>query len=234
MSKILVIEDELAVRENLIELLEAEDYQTYSTENGLIGILWAYNHLPDLIICDVMMPEIDGYEVLYNLQQDPLTASIPFIFLTAKADKTDIREGMNLGADDYLTKPFTRQEVLGAIASRLSKQKLSHEKYELERQRSEQLEQKLRQIQESIEKKDELLKNLQQDLSQALPQLKIALNIIKKSKPGKQRENSLNIARELCTQELSLLAEIPHFKELLPTEDGELIQEIVNYAARKY
>jgi CheY-like chemotaxis protein len=93
-------------------------------KNGLIGALWAREHLPDLIICDVMMPELDGYGVLAALRQDPATATIPFIFLTAKADKVDLRQGMELGADDYLTKPFTTEELLGAIASRFAKQKL--------------------------------------------------------------------------------------------------------------
>ncbi len=161
MTKILVIEDELPVRENLVELLEAEDYETYGTENGSIGAIWAYNNYPDLIICDVMMPEIDGYEVLSILQENPVTASIPFIFLTAKADKTDIRSGMNLGADDYLTKPFTRQEVLSAISTRLSKQKIFSEQYEQERQRTQELQQKLMEMQQSLEAKNLILQNLQ-------------------------------------------------------------------------
>ena len=122
MTKILVIEDEQGVRENLLEILEAENFDTIGAENGHVGITWAWEHRPDLIICDVMMPELDGYEVLKLLRQDPVTETIPFIFLTAKADKADLRQGMELGADDYLTKPFTMAELLGAIASRLKRQ----------------------------------------------------------------------------------------------------------------
>jgi len=229
MTKILVIEDELPVRENLVELLEAEDYETYGTENGSIGAIWAYNNYPDLIICDVMMPEIDGYEVLSILQENPVTASIPFIFLTAKADKTDIRSGMNLGADDYLTKPFTRQEVLSAISTRLSKQKIFSEQYEQERQRTQELQQKLMQMQQSLEAKERIFKNLQHDLSEALPQLKIAISILKKIKPEKRRENTLNMVKQLCAEELNLLQEIPHVKDLFSPEDADLIQEIIDY-----
>ena len=122
MKKILVIEDQQLVRENIVERLNAENFDTISAENGLDGVLWAREHKPDLIICDVMMPELDGYAVLTLLRQDPGTATIPFIFLTAKADKVDLRQGMQLGADDYLTKPFTKAELLGAIAARLEKQ----------------------------------------------------------------------------------------------------------------
>ncbi len=122
MTKILVIEDEYSVRENLIELLEAEDFETISAANGQIGIKLALTEVPDLILCDLMMPEIDGYGVLANVRQEPITATIPFIFITAKSTKTDFRQGMELGADDYLTKPFTRAELLSAIDGRLQKQ----------------------------------------------------------------------------------------------------------------
>jgi CheY-like chemotaxis protein len=122
MSKILVIEDELSVRENILARLEAEGFETLNAENGLNGVALALAQKPDLIICDLMMPELDGYGVLTMLRHNPETATIPFIFLTAKADRVDLRQGMEMGADDYLTKPFTRTELLGAIAARLQKQ----------------------------------------------------------------------------------------------------------------
>ncbi len=122
MTKILVIEDEQPVRANILDLLEAEEFNVLVAENGAIGLQLAIAHLPDLIICDVMMPELDGYGVVQALRQNPSTATIPFIFLTAKADRSDLREGMSLGADDYLTKPFRPKELLQAIATRLEKQ----------------------------------------------------------------------------------------------------------------
>jgi signal transduction histidine kinase len=124
MTKILVIEDERAIRENILELLDAEEFEALGAENGKIGIQLAAETLPDLILCDVMMPEIDGHGVLTQLRQNPATATIPFIFLTALADKTDTRKGMQLGADDYLTKPCTPGELLTAIQTRLEKQAL--------------------------------------------------------------------------------------------------------------
>ncbi|MGB3204684.1 MAG: response regulator [Crinalium sp.] len=122
MSKILVIEDEESVRENLIKLLELEDFEAIGASNGAIGVKLAKEQTPDIIICDIMMPELDGYGVLTALRQDDITATIPFIFLTAKAAKEDLRQGMELGASDYLNKPFTRAEILKAINTQLQKQ----------------------------------------------------------------------------------------------------------------
>ena len=123
MTKILVIEDEESIRENILELLEAENFQGIGATNGKIGIKMAIDQIPDLILCDMMMPEVDGYGVLKALRSEPLTSTIPFIFLTAKAEKSDIRKGMELGADDYITKPCTPQELLKAITIRLEKHK---------------------------------------------------------------------------------------------------------------
>lgn len=120
MKKILVIEDDLFIRSLLLDMLEAEDFQAIGAENGQIGVQLAREHIPDLILCDVMMPLMNGYEVLSKLREDPVTASIPFIFLTAKADSADRSKSMRLGADAYLIKPFTNSELLGAIDKWLS------------------------------------------------------------------------------------------------------------------
>jgi EAL domain-containing protein (putative c-di-GMP-specific phosphodiesterase class I)/CheY-like chemotaxis protein len=121
MLKILVIEDDELIRETLLQLLESHNYRVIAAENGRVGVQMALSEIPDLILCDVQMPELDGYDVLRTLRQNSLAATIPFIFLTAQSDKTDFRRGMELGADDYLTKPFTKGELLGAIASRVLK-----------------------------------------------------------------------------------------------------------------
>jgi DNA-binding response OmpR family regulator len=117
-KKILVIEDEAEIRENLEELL-SEQYEVIVSSGGRMGIELALKELPDLVICDVTMAGVTGHNVLTALRSNPTTAKIPFIFLTAKVSKDDMRLGMELGADDYLTKPYTRKELLNAIAARL-------------------------------------------------------------------------------------------------------------------
>ena len=120
-KKILVIEDNLEMRENIAEILELSNYQTVTAEDGKKGVAAAKSELPDLIICDVMMPELDGYGVLHMLGKDPKTLAIPFIFLTAKSESVDIRKGMGMGADDYITKPFEEMDLLDAVEMRLKK-----------------------------------------------------------------------------------------------------------------
>ncbi|MBW4560943.1 MAG: DNA-binding response regulator [Mojavia pulchra JT2-VF2] len=121
-KKILVIEDDAITRNLFLCGLEAEGFDTIGAENGIAGIQLAQEHLPDLVICDILMPDIDGYSVLTQLRQEPLTAIIPFIFLTGSDAKASVRKGMELGADDFLTKPSTLDELLAAIATRLQKQ----------------------------------------------------------------------------------------------------------------
>jgi DNA-binding LytR/AlgR family response regulator len=121
MKKILIIEDEYAIRSTLRELLEANDYSVFLAEDGLEGVKVAKEINPDLIICDIMMPRLSGHGVIEELKKDKLLSSVPFIFLTAKADISDFREGMESGADDYITKPFRAATVLKAIETRLQK-----------------------------------------------------------------------------------------------------------------
>ena len=136
MKKILVIEDEEIIRENILKLLKAEGFDVTGAENGVQGLNAAVSNLPDVIICDVMMPELDGYGVLMALRSNPVTATLPFVFLTGKAERSEMRQGMELGADDYLTKPFTKAELVGAIASRLKKQEAVAEQYNTLRSQS--------------------------------------------------------------------------------------------------
>ncbi|MCU0534301.1 MAG: DNA-binding response regulator [Hydrococcus sp. Prado102] len=124
MSKILLIEDDRVNRRLFQDCLESEGFQTISAEDGMIGIQQAKNYLPDLILCDIFMPEVNGYEVLSQLRQDPATAYIPLIFLTAMATKVERRKGMELGADDFLTKPLTAEQLLAAVSARLERQTL--------------------------------------------------------------------------------------------------------------
>ncbi len=120
-KKILLIEDNKAVRENTAEILELAGYTVTAAEDGKKGVDLALKEPPDIIICDIMMPVLDGYGVLHLLNKNANTSGIPFIFLTAKAERTDFRKGMEMGADDYITKPFEEIELLNAIEMRLKK-----------------------------------------------------------------------------------------------------------------
>ena len=134
MHRILIIEDDVTIVDDLIVVFELEGFEAAAAENGRIGVEIAKQYLPDIIICDIMMPEMDGYEVLRELQLDPTTASIPFIFLSAKADRQSVRFGMDLGADDYLTKPFNIEEVVSAVRSRLAKRAQRSSEYQQQTQ----------------------------------------------------------------------------------------------------
>lgn len=128
-KNILLIEDNLEVRENTAEILELAGYNVDTAEHGKEGVKKAQENTPDLIICDIMMPELDGYGVLHILSKNAKTASIPFIFLTAKSEKSDFRKGMNLGADDYITKPFDEVDLMNTIESRLAKSARLNEQF---------------------------------------------------------------------------------------------------------
>lgn len=134
MSKILVIEDNDEVRENTAEILMLSDYEVITAANGKEGVEVALAQFPDLIVCDIMMPVLDGYGVLHLLSKHEETATIPFIFLTAKAEKVDLRKGMEMGADDYLTKPFDGIELLNAVEVRLKKAAAAKQKWSTEAQ----------------------------------------------------------------------------------------------------
>ncbi|HMZ45531.1 MAG TPA: response regulator [Chitinophagaceae bacterium] len=128
-TKILVIEDEDNIRENIQELLEAKQYLVRTANNGRQGVLEAIDFRPHLILCDIMMPKMDGYKVLEYIRKTSIIQNVPFIFLTAKIDRNDIRQGMELGADDYLTKPFTAKDLVTAIETRLKKQQKIIDEY---------------------------------------------------------------------------------------------------------
>ncbi len=120
-KRLLIIEDQASMRRNIALLLELEGYEVFTAENGRTGLEQARQHRPDLVLCDVMMPEMDGYSVVQALRADATLAATPFIFLTAKSDRGDVRLGMNFGADDYLTKPVVRDDLLAAVEVRLAR-----------------------------------------------------------------------------------------------------------------
>jgi len=121
MKRILVIEDQPQMLRNLALMLTLEGYEVFTADNGRLGVETAIEKVPDLVICDVMMPELDGHGVIQALRAEPVTATVPFIFLTARSDRGDIRTGMNSGADDYLVKPVPRLDLLAAVEARLAR-----------------------------------------------------------------------------------------------------------------
>ena len=121
MKKLLLIEDDLVLRENTAEILVLSNFEVITASNGLEGVALAKSSMPDIIISDIMMPELNGHEVLEILANDERTKYIPFIFLSAKTERKDVRKGMNMGADDYITKPFEEEELISAIESRIAK-----------------------------------------------------------------------------------------------------------------
>lgn len=130
MNKILIIEDQPATLKLFLECLNAKGFDTIGAENGLVGVKLVKQHSPDLIVCDIMMPQLDGYGVLDLLRQDPVAKTIPFIFVTAKVNRNEMRRGMALGADDYLPKPCTLTELLTAISTRLEKHTVLRQRFE--------------------------------------------------------------------------------------------------------
>jgi CRP-like cAMP-binding protein/CheY-like chemotaxis protein len=131
MKTILLIEDNEVIRESTAEILELAGYGVLTAENGKVGVEKALSTRPDIVVCDIMMPKLDGYGVLHIFNQNPRLTGIPFIFLTAKTERTDLRKGMELGADDYLTKPFEETELLNAIAGRLNRLRQLRPAYDL-------------------------------------------------------------------------------------------------------
>lgn len=175
MDKILVIEDERPLLEEALDALRYADFEVIGAENGLVGVQLAREHRPDLIVCDITMPELDGYAVLQELRCDSATATIPFIFLTARAERIDVRKGMELGADDYLTKPFQHSELLTAIRARLAR----HTAIETRRLRAFSHSFVARQESE----RRQIARRLQDEVGQLLTGLKFTLGMCENSPP---------------------------------------------------
>lgn len=225
-KNILVIEDDVTIQNNIQEILELEGFHVMTAEDGLEGIKLAQETNPALIICDVTMPKLSGYDVIEQLRQNPATKMIPFIFLTAKAERNDVRHGMNLGADDYLTKPFDLSELVEAVKIRLERHSLVMQHYEAERDRATLLEQKASQNQDFAEVKDELLQKLSQDLRDPISNISIAIRMLKSAASDAERDRYLTVLQQECAREIALLNEISNLQKLLTPENAKLLRRL--------
>lgn len=225
MTKILAIEDDAKVRDNLIDILELEGFQAVAAENGLIGVMLARVEQPDLIICDVMMPELDGYGVLEQLRADQSTATIPFIFLTAKADRPDLRQGMERGADDYLTKPFTPAELRQAITTRLEKQTVMMRQYKQEHDRANHYHQKVQEQQAISETQEELLKKLTSELRNPVSNINMAVRMLEEASSQQEHDRYLAVLKEECAREIALLNQMTQLQDLITPGNIKLLRQ---------
>lgn len=224
MTQILVIEDDPLVRNNLEDILTLEDFQVISARNGVEGLEKAKQHLPSLIICDIMMPELDGYGVVRALREDPNTQDIPFIFLTAKADRTDQREGMNLGADDYLTKPFLPQDVINAIKSRLARHAFGKLQNQIQAQKRETLERQIDEQSQISELKEGLLTQLTEDLREPLSNINLAIHMLAHAKTDAERDRYIDILKQEYQREMRLLENATTLQAMLTPQNLKLLR----------
>ncbi|MGG6265891.1 response regulator transcription factor [Leptolyngbya sp. AN03gr2] len=215
MSSVLVIEDDPEILENIEEILELQSYETLTTSSSLAGLQLAKEALPSLVICDVVMPELDGYGVLSELRQQEETATIPFIFLTGRSERADIRMGMELGADDYLTKPFTQEELIGAVQSCLNKYDRLSRQHEAQIQESESIDKQLQTAQELAEMNSVLLQKLSQGLRHPVSNITIATYMLKQNLSSKDFDRYIAILEEECARSTSLLNEVSGLQEYL-------------------
>jgi two-component system, OmpR family, alkaline phosphatase synthesis response regulator PhoP len=215
MTRILVIEDDAEILENIESILEIQNFETLTATDSQIGVQIAKEKDPDLIICDVTMPHLDGYGVLSQLRQNESTATTPFIFLTGRVEWADMRMGMGLGADDYLTKPFTKDELLKAIVTCLEKYSRLIQHYCEKNEQIESLEKQLQTYQELSEIHHALLKKVSQNLRQPISNINVATYMLKKAVLDKDVDRYVAILEEECARELSLLNEVSSLQELL-------------------
>jgi DNA-binding NarL/FixJ family response regulator len=223
MTRILIIEDEDTIRQNVLEMLEFEGFEALEAADGLAGLEMAREQLPDLIICDIMMPELDGFGVLEELRSDSSTATTPFIFLTAKADRDSVRVGMNLGADDYLTKPFTQVELMQAIHSRLDRHNT------IESQRLQALLRRLVQMQES--ERQQVARELSEDVEHILAGLKMILGTTRRL-PADANRSALLEAEKLINQLTATVRALSFDLRPVALDDLGLLPALLQYFDR--
>jgi two-component system, OmpR family, alkaline phosphatase synthesis response regulator PhoP len=225
-KKILVIEDEQPVRINILDLLEAEGFETMGADNGEMGMALIREHEFDLIICDIMMPKLDGIAVLKALKEQQCDRVVPFIFLTAKSSRTDLREGMQSGAWDYITKPFKHYELLDAIRAQFEKVENSLHVSATQTAEVESLRHSVKQLEQLHEAKDQLLNKLIEELRNPLSTMNMSIVMLRHAKDQRERDRYLKIFKDEYSRELALINQFMDLKNLLTPENLQLMNRV--------
>jgi DNA-binding response OmpR family regulator len=231
MEKILIIEDEQDIRDNMREILEISQYEVTVAGNGAEGIILAKEIQPDLIICDVNMPVMDGYEVLESLQAMPETSLIPFIFLTARSDLQEVRQGMELGADDYLMKPLNIQDLLLAIRTRL----LKHQRVVAQIKEAEESSQEIqsrakitashaKEQEQLLQVKDKLLTKILENLGDSVSNIHLIATMLKKDVNPVNQSKYIGILESEANRQIKLLNDVIKLQGLLKPENIDILK----------
>jgi two-component system, OmpR family, alkaline phosphatase synthesis response regulator PhoP len=214
MTQVLIIEDDPLILGSITEALAFEALAFETATDGTSGLNAALQHRPNLVVCDVMLPEMNGYEVLAGLRSNPETAQIPFIFLTGRDSRDDLRRGMDLGADDYLTKPFTLRELKTSIRTQLAKQQRKQSSVDEIQQQADRLQAEVRESQEIAQLKAMLLDKLVQELRAPLSNINMALGMLERAQTEAERGRYLGVLREEYSRELDILRDVQSLQEL--------------------
>jgi CheY-like chemotaxis protein len=217
--KILVIQNDRCNRQDVIQFLENEGFEAIPAENGTLGIAFAKQYLPDLIICDILMPELDGYDVLTHLQKHSSTANIPFIFLTIADEKEKSQEDLNLWSDGYLSKPIVGSELKRAINNQLNKKNTLVSEAIDKQVPTDSFQEKLGKLQNSLHKQKNILDNLYQDLEKPLSQMSDALEMLQEKNIEEKRILQIKKLQEEFVSMLSIFDRVTELKYVLQPKD---------------
>ena len=218
MKTILVIEDDAVLANNIMAILQEEGFDAVTAEDGLAGLTLTIELNPDLILCDMTMPEMDGYGVLEQLKSNPKTALIPVIIVSGNSERGQIRKGIEMGADDYITKPFEIDELLRAVAAIFQKQ-------ELREQRWLAMTAEMNKLRNVVEAKDNLVTNLNQSLRQPLSNIQMALKLLRENTNQEGRDRYLKILQEEFDRELHLINQVSQLQNFLTPENVTLMYQ---------
>jgi two-component system, OmpR family, alkaline phosphatase synthesis response regulator PhoP len=225
-KSVLVIEDDLEIMTNMEEMLELQAFQTIAATDGSLGLRLAKKQLPDLVVCDVMLPKLDGYSVLKELRQHEVLVTTPFIFVSAKSQRSDIRVAMELGADDYIVKPFTGRELMRSVETCINKYEKLLAKRASDVINGTRSLSDVQELQELSQVYLNLLETLSEDLRRPLANVMLALQMINTTASWEERDRYLSIIEEECLRQSAILNQSAQVQELLSTSGIALLRQL--------